>query len=823
MKIKFSAIFTLALTSSVSLFAAEKLTTDTINVISATPLPSLGISIDQLPTNIQVIKAKELLDSQTLDVSNYMNQNLSGVHINEMQGNPLMADVNYRGFTASPLLGTPQGLSVYLDGVRLNQPFGDVVSWDLIPKIAIAGMQLMPGSNPLFGLNTLGGALSLQSKSGRDFPGGSIQVTAGSYAKKISEFEYGGVTKDNSVDYYVAGSYFDENGWRDQSNSRLGQLFGKVGWRGDKTDLKLTYSYADSNLNGNGLTPTSFLNRDYSSVYTYPDKTKNKSNFVNLEWSHFFSDKVLFSGNTYFRKIKTNTYNGDINDDALPEDIWTIAQGYNGAAGLQGVDTRYTTGVLNSQNTTTYRDCADEASTGGEPGEKCNGMINRTRSTQDNYGIFGQASIQHAFLNIPSNAILGGGFDGSRTKFNQTAEYGYLLPDRGILGSGYFADGSGNLDGAPDDRRVQLRSKTQTFSLYATDTLSLRDNLHLTVAARYNNTGIKNTDQLVASGADSLSGNHHYNRLNPSLGLAFSPVKNLTTYGSYSESNRAPTAIELGCANPDNACRLPNSMAGDPHLDQVISKTYDIGARGGFSDFGWRLGYFNTRNVNDIQFISSTTPGRGYFDNFGQTKREGIEAAISQKIDNLSLAMNYTYLDATFDSEKEFTSEANSSNDDGTITVRKGNRIPLMPHHMAKFFANYRINDKFTIGANVLAVSSSYVRGNENNLHQADGETYFGSGKTAGYSVVNLTANYNHTKDFKVFGSILNIFDKEYLTGGMLGASGYNPADGSYALITRDNNGVGGGPRMYAASYGETFGAPGAPRTAWIGARYEFK
>ena len=256
MKIKFSAIFTLALTSSVSLFAAEKLTTDTINVISATPLPSLGISIDQLPTNIQVIKAKELLDSQTLDVSNYMNQNLSGVHINEMQGNPLMADVNYRGFTASPLLGTPQGLSVYLDGVRLNQPFGDVVSWDLIPKIAIAGMQLMPGSNPLFGLNTLGGALSLQSKSGRDFPGGSIQVTAGSYAKKISEFEYGGVTKDNSVDYYVAGSYFDENGWRDQSNSRLGQLFGKVGWRGDKTDLKLTYSYADSNLNGNGLTPT---------------------------------------------------------------------------------------------------------------------------------------------------------------------------------------------------------------------------------------------------------------------------------------------------------------------------------------------------------------------------------------------------------------------------------------------------------------------------------------------------------------------------------------------------------------------------------------
>ena len=85
-----------------------------------------------------------------------------------MQGNPFQPDVNYRGYTASPLLGTPQGLSVYMDGVRLNQPFGDVVSWDLIPRLAICHRSpLMPGSNPLFGLNTLGGALAMQTKDGR--------------------------------------------------------------------------------------------------------------------------------------------------------------------------------------------------------------------------------------------------------------------------------------------------------------------------------------------------------------------------------------------------------------------------------------------------------------------------------------------------------------------------------------------------------------------------------------------------------------------------------------------------------------------------------
>lgn len=82
------------------------------------------------------------------------------------QGNPFQPDLNFRGFTASPLLGTPQGLSVYMDGVRLNQPFGDVVSWDLIPRSVIGSIALMPGSNALFGLNTLGGALAIQTKDG---------------------------------------------------------------------------------------------------------------------------------------------------------------------------------------------------------------------------------------------------------------------------------------------------------------------------------------------------------------------------------------------------------------------------------------------------------------------------------------------------------------------------------------------------------------------------------------------------------------------------------------------------------------------------------
>jgi len=141
---------------------AEALETVAIEVFATTPLPGLGIPKDQIPSAIQTVKSEDFVRSQSLDISDYMNRNLGSVHVNEVQNNPLQPDVNYRGFTASPLLGTPQGLSLYMDGVRLNQPFGDTVSWDLIPQSAIAGMQLMPGSNPLFGLNTLGGALSIQ-------------------------------------------------------------------------------------------------------------------------------------------------------------------------------------------------------------------------------------------------------------------------------------------------------------------------------------------------------------------------------------------------------------------------------------------------------------------------------------------------------------------------------------------------------------------------------------------------------------------------------------------------------------------------------------
>jgi len=817
---------------------SEVIVLDKVEVISTTPLPSVGLPLNSIPSNVQTVKAKDLERTQSLDMTEYMNRNMSGVYINEVQNNPLQPDLNYRGFTASPLLGTPQGLSVYVDGVRMNQPFGDVVSWDLIPKNAILGMQIMPGSNPLFGLNTLGGALSIQTKDGRNSPGGAVQLTYGSNARKIGEFEYGGAS--DSLDWFVAGTAFDENGWRDQSESNYQQLFGKLGWHDEKTELKLSYTYGNSDLNGNGLVPESFARKDYGSVYTYPDNTKNESHFVNLDWSHFFTDNVQLSGNSYYRKIKTSTYNGDLNDEAFPE--FVRVPGVTGFAGGQSILSTGGTYTLAGNQAA----CAAALHAGGEPGEKCTGVINRTQTDTDNVGIFGQVSVNGKLFDRDNQYVVGGGVDYSRIKFSQSAEFGSLDMSRGIVGSGKFAEQANayNIDFnndptdpdfnlSPDDRSAKLKSNVTTWSLFGTDTLALQDNLHLTVSGRYNHTKIKNKDgqthfDLNGAGTAlstdvnedaSLDGNHSFNRFNPAVGLTWSPTASLNTYVGYNEGSRAPTSIELSCANENAPCSLPNSFAGDPPLKQVVSKTWEAGLRGNNSGFNWTAGVFRTRNVDDILFVSANA-SQGFFKNFGETLRQGFEGAASTSFGGLDLGANYTYIDATYQSAETTLGGDNSSQDaNNEIQIKSGDRIPLIPKNILKLFADYRVNDKFTIGANSLSVEGTNIRGNDNGGQSAGG-SFVGDGKIAGYTIFNATATYRVQPQWLLFARVNNILDKEYATAGQLGQ---NPFNANGVLRTDGTNNSGGGVNgRRSASVGEDFVAPGAPLSGWIGVRYEF-
>ena len=801
-----------------------------VMIVGITPLPGIGQPLNEIAAPVQVAKSRDIARSGALELSDFMNRHLGSVHVNEVQGNPFQMDVSYRGYTASPLLGTPQGLSVYLDGMRMNQAFGDVVSWDLIPRNAIASITLMPGSNPLFGMNTLGGALSIQTKDGKSDPGTVLQTTLGSNARRALEMEHGGAN-ELGLNWYLSGNLFKERGWRDDSPSEVRQLLSKLGWHGGATDLKLTLSHADNHLAGNGLQEQSLLARDRTSVYTKPDITQNRSSLLNLALSHTISESLQLSGNAYYRDIQTASVNGDMNEAALDQAVYQPSaadQAALAAAGYRG----YPSSGANASNTPfPYWRCIAQAWQNAEPAEQCNGLINRTQSAQKNYGLSGQLSWFGAWAGKRNQLVLGAGYDASRISFAQSSQLGYLNPDRSITGVNAFGDGvtGGTVVGDPYDTRVSLTGRSHSWSVFASDTLSFGERLHLSLSGRYNKSIISNRDQLhAAADVASLSSEQRFARFNPAIGVTYTPIQNahqtLNLYAGYNQSSRTPTAIELGCANPEQPCKLPNAMAGDPPLNQVITRTIEAGMRGTVAgNLQWNAGIFRAVNQDDILFVADNQAGFGYFKNFGQTRRQGLELGLSGKIGQLSLGAHYTWLEATYQSSEIVNGSGNSSNDaalagaagmEGRITIQRGDRIPFIPRHMLKLFADYAVTPAFTLHGGIVAMSGALARGNENNGHQPDGGIYLGQGHSAGYAIANLGASYHVTTQWQVIAQINNLFDTRYNSAAQLGANGFD-ASGNFVARPFGGSSTGGYPNQQS-----TFYAPGAPRLFWIGLRY---
>jgi outer membrane receptor protein involved in Fe transport len=793
-------------------------------VITATPLAGSEVDRKAIPAPVQTATARDIEDSHALDLTAYMNRRLGSVYVNDIQNNPLQPDINYRGYTASPLLGTPQGLSLYMDGVRLNQPFGDVVSWDLIPREAIAAITLMPGSNPLFGLNTLGGALSIRTKSGATDPGSAVELGYGSNTRWQAQATTGGLS-DNGFNWFFTANRFNDDGWRDASPSDATQVFGKVGWSNDKTDIALTTSLADTDLTGNGLQEQRFLARDYASVYTKPDNTRNHAGLANLTALHHITDDIEFSGNLYYRKITSRSLNGDINDDSLTESVYQPNAAEQIALANAGY-TGFPTSGENAANTPfpSWR-CIADILLNSEPNETCNGLLNRSRTEQSEAGASGQLTFSRQLGGRTNSFTAGGAYNANRAHFTQTSQFGYLMPDRGVAtadGPGAFADGTQDSDDAYD-ARVDLSGRTHVYSLYATDTLEVLPTLNLIVSGRYDSTKVENSDALTPSGAGSLTGDHRFHRFNPAIGVTWNPAPAFGAYAAYNEGSRAPSAIELGCSDPDNPCRLPNALAGDPPLDQVVTKTLEAGIRGeAFGKLNWNAGLFRAENHDDIMFVADSVSGFGYFRNFGETRRQGAELGLTTQFGPVSLGASYTWLDATYRSEEVVAGQGNSTNDvgpgfEGVITVEPGDRIPLVPHQIFKANARWEATRKISFDADMIAVDGVYARGNENNLHQPDGAFYLGQGKTAGYAVLNLGAEYRPAGAVKLFVQVSNVFDTHYNTAAQLGSTGFTA---SGAFVARPFSGpVIDGERP---TLGATFYAPGAPRLFWGGIRYSF-
>jgi outer membrane receptor protein involved in Fe transport len=768
-----------------------------IEVYGTTPLPGIGLPLNRVPANIQMASPKEVANQAGVSIADYMMNNMQGVTVSDMSGNPWQPEINFRGYSASSLLGNAQGLSTYVDGVRVNEPFGDVTLWDKIPSFAIGNMQVVPGSNPLFGLNTLGGAIAIQTKSGRDNQGMALEYEAGSWGRQRALIEAGGVSKDGSVDYMFGYQHTTEDGWRDYSPSHLNQLFGKLGWQNESTKLDLTYIGTDNNLIGNGFAPENLLSGDRDQIHTRPDLTNNYSHFLALNGSHWFNEDTMFSGNVYYRKSNRHTVNGD---------LWE--------AGLDDGDS-----VPGYSNVT----C-------NNPGDECEftgSTRNTSKTTQDTYGATGQVTFDQDWMGKKNQFVVGTGYDYTLMRYQQSEHVNVF--DDSTLGVGFTGStvvfdstrapilaGDGLL---PQRQTTGLTGKQYTARLFATDTLSLNDQWHLTGGASWNFTRVDNVDTLRGPRSDtnpnSLTAKDSYTRLNPSIGLTHTPNDNLTFFTSYSESSRAPTSIELGCSNPAAPCLLPSAMADDPPLNQVVAKTYEFGGRGLLTEsIRWNAGLYQAVNHDDIQFTAAgSSNGAGYYKNVGRTKRQGIDMGLAGDADKFKWSASYSYVRATYDSDVSFVSSSNSSEDGNSMIYAKpGDRIPSIPAHQLKLRGQYTVTPAWSIGTNVIGFSNAYVWGNENNQHRANSATCVadntscatGSGKVSGYFIVNLDTQYNIGNGWKAFAKATNIFDREYNVSGRLAETMFT-ADGTFGTESKQLGLL-----------------PGAPRAAWIGARYEF-
>jgi outer membrane receptor protein involved in Fe transport len=739
--------------------AAEALRLPEVSVVGVTPVLGTGIDIARVPGNVQVLSVAEAPPGAPGTVAQMLDSRLGSISIADYQGNPLQPNLSFRGFTASPVLGDPQGLAVYQNGMRLNEAFGDLVHWDMLPSFAVDTLQVLPGSNPAFGLNAQGGAIAMRMKDGFSHPGGRVEIGGGSFGRAKTMVEQ--AASFGNLGVYAGLSAQNDEGWRNHSPSRLIQGYGDLALRTETLDLGLGLTVGASDLSGLGTAPLDLLDSQRNAVLTFPDNTQNGLVALTLRGSRQIDDALSVQGNAYVRHLRTATHNGD-------------PSGFSDCGGASA-------GTL----------CNDDGdqilARGGGTIESGNtGVINNTTTDSTSVGASGQITRDGVVLGRRNTATAGLTSDLGWTRYDTNSEIGILTTERGVVGTGrYYDDGSA----------VSLDARNSYYGAFLTDTISLTDRLHLSLAGRLNLAWI----ELIDRRGGDLSGQHYYQRFNPSVGLTWQAFPAITVFGSYGEANRAPTAAELACADSTKPCRMPNAFQSDPSLKQVVSRTIEAGARGTHqlgaeSDkVGWSLALFATRNESDIIFVNSgTLTGQGYFTNVGSTLRKGLEAGVDASLGNWTLAASYALVDATFDSFMQIASPHNSAAVNGVIQVSPGNQMPGIPQHSLKLSAEYALSEDWTLGGAARITSGRYYRGDESNTMK----------QIPGFAVFDARTAYSMAPGSQVFFEIHNIADTRTATAGTLG----DPSGGIGAFGFTSNR----------------FLAPGEPRSLWAGLRISY-
>ncbi len=814
----------LAVTGLPSLVWAEGAGFDEeVVVVAPTPAATgLGIAPEKIPFSTQAADSDAFERAQSLDLTDYLNSNLGSVSINSAQNNPLQPDVQYRGFSASPLLGLPMGVSVYQNGVRINEPLGDAVNWDLLPESAVHSMTLVGGANPLFGLNTLGGALSIDMKDGFNFQGHAGEVSGGSWERLNTTVESGG--NNGMFGYYANVHYFQEEGWRDLSASDALNFYGAVSLRLERTTADLSLQYGDTELTGNGPAPLGLLALDREDIFTAPDITENEMHAVTFKLSHDPLDDLSLGATAFYRDTRTSSFNGDtsefvecelggrdflleeLNEDGLAllgldDDVCADALGVPDPAALEvELNNRAVLAGLPAEFFE-IEDLSDELS--GTLALEDDAINNLSSREQQAYGSDAQAVFTRNLFGRENYFVAGFSYYRGEADFAAVVELSGIDPitrSTSGLGVGTFVD----------KLATDVTTATDTWSFYFLDNFSVTEQLTLTFGGRYNDTDVQLRDR--SGERPELNGDHAFNRFNPSGGATFTVDERLNLYGSYSESSRAPTPIELDCnegvfeiaqriavergEDPNEIefeCRLPNAFLADPPLNEVVAESIEGGVRGVVAEIDYRVGYFHTVNNDDIIF-QSTGRNTGLFANVDETRRQGLELALAGAWSGFEWFSAYSYIDATFESAFNVLSPNHPGADaNGELQVHEGNRIPGIPRHQFKLGGDYGFAFGLNVGFELLYNSDQVMRGDEANLLET----------VDGYALVNLRTSYRLTEQIEIFGRLTNLFDTDYENFGLVGE---DPTDVIPTLTD-------------ATPY---FLGAGAPRAGWVGVRVRF-
>ncbi len=695
-----------------------------------TPTARTGTDVDKVPAAINAVGAAQIVRTGSLNIGDALQQQVPGIILSDTTGNPFMPDIQFRGFTASPVAGTPQGLAVYQNGMRINEAFGDTVNWDLIPTAAIRSVTVVT-NNPAFGLNALGGAVNVLMKDGFSYQGAEINTMGGSFGRIQSSAQAGKQVGNWSVFGALEG--VRDNGYRNFGESAIRRFYGDVGYRTDSSEFHLNVGVAKNNFGASAAVPVELLQKYWGATYTTPQTTDNRVAYANLTGKVEVTPTWTLDGSVRVRRFQQKTVDGNPTETercALDPTLLCFNDDDVAANGLNGV-----------QLANPFPDSA------------VLGQIDRTTTRSTTTGATLQATNTDQLFGHNNQFMVGTSFDSGVTRFGASAELGTIGSNYVVNGSGIFLGRSGEpVSIGP----VSLRATNRYTGLYALDTFDVTDRFSVSGGGRFNYASINLQDQI---GTD-LNGSHTFSRFNPMVGGTYKVTPEVTAYAGYSEANRAPTPLELACADPARPCIVAAFLIADPPLKQVVSRTVEAGFRGSkelnIGTLGWKIGGFRATNADDILAIPSPeVQGFGYFQNVGRTRRQGIEAQVNLTSKALQLYASYTLVDARFLDALTLNSRSPFAVDD-LIQVVPGNRIPSVPRNRVKLGVDYAVTDAFKVGGDALFVASQYFAGDESNQ----------AARLPGYSVFNLHASYQINKTFQLYGRVDNIFDNRYSTFG---------------------------------------------------------